>query len=130
MNMELDELKPAWRELDHRIDAGVALNRRLLAEFKLDKTQSALRRWLALPLFELLSGVVTALLLGSFLAEHIHEAKFAAPALVLHALTVFYIAISVWQLAVVGGIDYSSPVVAIQRKLAQVRAVRVRTTQC
>jgi hypothetical protein len=95
----------------------------------LDRTRTALRRQAGLLLFELICGVVTALLVGSFLAGHIHEVRFAVPALVLHSAVLFTIVASVRQLAWLGQIDYAAPVVAIQHDLARLRASRLRTTR-
>ena len=126
--MELDDLKIAWRELDRRLETVLALDRRVLRELKLDKTRSALRRLTGLLVFELIAGVPAVLLLGSFLAEHYAVARFAAPALVLHAVALFTILASVRQLAMVARIDYSAPILTIQHALAELRASRIRTT--
>jgi hypothetical protein len=127
--MELDDLKTAWRELDRRLDTGLALNRRVLKELKLDRTRSALRRLARLLWYELFSGVLAALLLGSFLADHLDAARFAVPAIVLHVVVVFTIVASGRQLARIGRIDYSAPVVTIQHELGELRASRVRITR-
>lgn len=129
MTMELDDLKVAWRELDRRLDASLALNRRTLTELRLDKARSALRPLTGVLVYELLSGIVAALLCGSFLADHIDDAKFAVPAAALLVVAAFTIAAAVRQLALIGRIDYAAPVVAIQRELAALRATRVRTTR-
>ncbi len=126
--MELDDLKAAWRELDRRLESVLALDRRVLRELKLDKTRSALRRLTGLLVFELIAGVPAVLLLGSFLAEHYAAARFVAPALLLHAVTLFTILASVRQLAMVARIDYSAPILTIQHALAELRASRIRTT--
>jgi hypothetical protein len=88
-----------------------------------------LRRLTGLVLFELISGIPAALLVGSFLADHFDTVRFAAPAIVLHAVVLLTIMASVRQLLAIGRIDYSAPVVAIQHQLAELRASRVRTTR-
>lgn len=127
--MELDDLKAAWRELDRRLDTGLALNRRVLKELQLDRTRSALRRLTGLVLYDLISGILAALLVGSFLADHFDAVRIAAPASVLHVVILLTIMASVRQLLAIGRIDYSAPVVAIQHQLAELRASRVRTTR-
>ena len=127
--MELDELKGAWQTLDQTIHAGMALNLEVLKELKLDKTRSALKRLAWLVRVELFSGIVTALLIGSFLAGDIHEARFAIPALVLLAVVVLTIAVAARHLAMIDHIDYAAPVVSIQRAVTLLRASRVRTTK-
>jgi hypothetical protein len=127
--MELDDLKTAWRELDRRLDAGQAISLHVLRELKLDRARSAMRRLSTLLVFELLSGVVAAILVGSFLADHHDAARFAIPALVLHAAAVFTIVASARQLAQLGRLDYAAPVVSIQHQLAGLRASRLRVTR-
>lgn len=126
--MELDDLKTAWRELDRRLDSNHALNLRVLKEMKLDRMHSTLRRLAGLLVYELISGVVATLLVGSFLARHFREMKFAFPGVVLDAVALFTIVASIRQLAALGCIDYSAPVLALQHKLAGLRASRVRMT--
>ena len=101
----------------------------MLKELKLDRTRSALRRLSALLAFELISGVLATLLLGSFLADHHDTARFAIPAVVLDVAAVFTIVASARQLARIGRLDYAAPVVAIQHELAALRASRLRVNR-
>jgi serine/threonine-protein kinase len=127
--MELDDLKTAWGELDRRLETSLALNRSLFKELKLDKARSALGGLARVLWCELISGAVAALVLGSFLAGHLSDARFAIPAIVLQIAAILTIAACVWQLAVVGRIDYSAPVVTIQHELATLRLLRVHVTR-
>jgi len=127
--MELDDLKTAWRELDRKLDDNRALNLQVFRELKLDKTRSALRQLAAGPLAELLLNGLGLLLLGSFLADHFETAKYAIPALVLHAAVLLLLAADLRQLVRIARIDWAAPVVQIQRDLAELRAARIRTTQ-
>jgi hypothetical protein len=128
--MELDEMKTLWRELDRRMDAGIDLDRRILKELKLGKAQSALRRLAGMSLFELGFDILAVVLVGAFLAEHVHAVRYAVPAIALHVAAVLKLASTVRQLVMFGRIDYAAPVVAIQRQLAALRALRIRTTRC
>lgn len=125
--MELDDLKAAWRELDHKVTATHAAVRHVRADQKLDRARSALRPLTWKLGWELLEGVAAAGLLGWYLAHHYQETRFAVPGLILHALAVLYVVSAVWQMMLVRRIDYAAPVVAIQKQLADLRAVRVRT---
>jgi hypothetical protein len=127
--MELDEMKTLWAELDRRVDASIDFDRRILKELKLGKAQSALRRLAVMPLFELGVDILAVLLLGAFLAQHIHVARYAVPAIALQVAAVLKLASNVRQLTMLGGIDYAAPVVAIQRQLAALRALRIGTTK-
>lgn len=127
--MELDDLKTAWQELDRRLEASNAMNLHLVKERNLDRTRLALHGVTTLLIFELVSGVVATLLVGSFLAQHHDTARFAIPALVLHIVAIGTIVASAWQLARLGRMDYSAPVVAIQQELGELRASRLRVNR-
>jgi hypothetical protein len=124
--MELDEMKTLWAELDRRID--VRIGQRMHKELALGKVRSALRRLAGMPVLELGVDILAVVLFGAFLAEHIHIVRYAVPAIVLHVAAVLKLASTVYQLAIIGRIDYAAPVVAIQRQLAALRAFRIRTT--
>lgn len=124
--MELDDFKAAWNAMDQRLDAVVNLQRATLKEQKLDRVRLALRGLTGTLVVELILGVAAALVVGSFLADHIQTARLAIPALVLHAVAVASIAAAAWQLSVLLRLDYSAPVVSIQRRLATLRIARGR----
>jgi len=126
--VDMDDIKAAWRELERRVDTGLALQRDSMKRLELDRTRTALRRLGRGPLFELVSGLAALMLLGGFLADHIGTARFAIPAIALQAFVLFTVVSAGRQLAIIWGIDYAAPVVAIQRDLARLRALRVRTT--
>lgn len=124
--MELDDLKAAWHDLDRKLTATQAALSRLQTERTTDRTRTALRP-LAWKLgWELLEGVAAAVLMGIYLGHNIDETRFAVPGLILHALAILSIISTVWQMVLLGRIDYSAPVVDIQKRLAELRAVRCR----
>lgn len=124
--MDFDELKTAWAELDRKLAVTQAAVVRLQTERAADRTKSALRP-LAWKLgWELLEGIVAVVLMGMYLANNFDETRFAVPGLILHALGVLSIISTVWQMRLLGRIDYSAPVVDIQRRLAELRAARCR----
>ncbi len=127
--MELDELKRAWHELDRRMEAIDLKLERVQKEVKLSRTRVLLRRFGGVLLFELVCNTVAVVLLGSFLTDHIDELRFAIPTLILHLAALALIVVGIRQLALIARIDYSLPVVAIQRQLALVRTLRVRSIQ-
>lgn len=127
--MELDEMKAAWHELERRMDAGVERDRHIWKELALDRTRSALR-WLAGgPAVELVFDVLAVVLLGALLVEHVHAVRFAAPIAALQVAAIVKLSATIRQLAMIAGIDYAAPVVEIQRRLAALRALRIRTTK-
>lgn len=131
--MELDEMKLVWQALDQRLDRSEALQAKLQRELSLERTRTGLRRWLWLPVIELVISLLVAWLAGGFLGDRWAQVR-AAPAGALPALIVLLLAIvstatSVRQIVAVASIDYAAPVVAIQRELARARRLRIRLTQ-
>ena len=127
--MELDDLKTAWQKVDRRPESEPGFDARLLRELKRGRTRFGLRQMLWLPLFELGSGLLAALCVGTFLGNHFIELRFALPAVVLHVAAVLTIVASTWQVVRIRRIDYAAPAIAIQRELALLRALRIRPTQ-
>lgn len=131
--MELDELKASWKATNDRIDEmqGVqAAMQRIVLE---GTTKSAARRLMAEPIFELVAGILTAVWSGGYLWDHMAKVV-ASPLLglpmgLVYALSVFTIGLSVRQLLLISGLDYSKPVVETQRSVAAIRSLRVRSTQ-
>lgn len=126
--MELDEMKAAWRELDQRMDAGMERDQRVWKELALDRARSALRRLAGWPVVECVIDALAVLLLGTLLFEHLHEVRYAVPILVLHVAAIGKLSATIRQLVRIARIDYAAPVVEIQRQLAALRALRIRTT--
>lgn len=127
--MELDALKAAWREHERKLDASVALNLHVARALELDRTRKAVRRAAALPLFELVCDAILVLLFGSFVGDHWREAAMLAPGLVLFVAAVALVAVGVRQLVLAAGIDYDAPVVAIQRDVERLAALRLAKTR-
>lgn len=115
--MELDDLKRRWEAQDSKLDAVLRLNASLLQATLLRRTRGTLR-WLTVYLWiEVLLGGLSVLLLGSFWFDHLHEPRFLIPGLALHAVAVTLIIVAGRQLAALHQIDYSAPVIEIQRRL-------------
>lgn len=127
--MELDELKAAWRDLDRRLEHSEGMQSAWRQELALDRTRTALRRWLWLPGSELAVAVLLAGWAGGFLADHAGAALAsppgALPALLLWGLALAGIVAGVRQIVAVVTIDYAAPVLAIQRRLIEARRLRL-----
>ena len=126
--MELDDIKQHLEHLDEKLDAALRLNRGVLDRHILDKVDKALRRlgW-ALGI-ELALGVVTVLLTGSFVADHVREPRFLVPGLVLHIFVIAQIAMLVRHTVATRQIDFGAPIVEIQRRIENLRVSMIWTT--
>jgi hypothetical protein len=124
--MTLDDLKAAWADLDRKLAVTHAAVHRMHATRALDRAKSALRP-LAWKLgWELFEGVAAAVLVGLYLANHLADTRFAVPGLILHALAILSVGATVRQAVLLGRIDHSAPVVDLQKRLAGLRAFRLR----
>ncbi len=124
--MELDDLKQAWQTLDERLVTAHAMQIDTRRDLKLHQAASALRpvRWLLW--LQIALGLVSAVLLGGFIAAHWFAPRFVVPALVLDVAAVLTLAGAAGQLRRLDEIDYAGPVVAMQGSLIAFAVARAR----
>lgn len=127
--MNIDEMRDAWAEHDRTLDRLVQLNLANVRELRVTKTKASLR-WLTSGIAIELAVVSLAVIwLGSFIADHLAEPRFAIPALIVAVCAVALAASCIRQLATIGSLDYSGPIVAVQKELERLRILRIRTTK-
>lgn len=124
--MELDDMKLAWQDLNRRLDEQRLLNRQLFRESRLGR----LRRGL-LPLFagqsiQLLLGILISGWAAAFWIPRVHVPHLLACGLLVQAYGLMLMLMGTRVLFLTQRIDLSAPVLAIQRRLAELRAWRVR----
>lgn len=124
--MELDELKRAWMEMDLRQDGMEALLRHDFHARHMGRARRALRPLLWGQGLQLAIGVVLSLWAGLFWTSHLQPVHLLACGLLVHAYGLLLIGFSVRNLAMVLRVDYAAPVLDIQRRIAELRAFRVR----
>ena len=126
--MEIEDMKRLWEEQNRKLDASLRLNTRILRESVLGKAATAMTRlsWLLVP--EILLNFVVVVWLGSFIADHIREARFLIPALVLDLGAMALFIDGIRQLVAILSIDYSAPIVTIQKRLGELKIQQVRIT--
>jgi hypothetical protein len=126
--INLDDMKERWEAQDAKLDTLLRLNTRLLQAPALGKAESAMRRLSILLGIELLLNFFAALCLGSFLWDHAAEPRFLLPAAVLHLGVIALLGAGIHQLVAIGSLDYSAPIVEIQKRMEALRAQRIRAT--
>jgi len=124
--MELDDMKAAWQTLNQRLDAQDALNLHVLKEGKLDRMHRGLRPLVWGQAIQIVFGALIAIWGGSFWVDHRSVPHLLIAGLIVHATGISMIAMGALMEALIARIDYSAPVLAIQRQLAQLRKVYVR----
>lgn len=127
--MELDDLKAEWSRNDQRLDEILFLNRQLLRTSRTDRVRSSLTKLSRGTIATLIVDVLVLILIGSFLGDHFREAKFFLPALALHLAAIASLVATIGQLVLLRSIDSAAPVVEIQKRLLQLRTLRIRTTK-
>ncbi len=124
--MEFEEIKSIWSQIDPHAKEKGGFEARLLRGLGMDRVRSRLAGLQVGLAFEILAGVGAALMTGSYLAAHLGDLRFLIPAVVLHFAAMTLIIVPVRQLVTLRMIDYSQPVVALQKRLAAFRLSRVR----
>jgi hypothetical protein len=124
--MEIDDMKAAWQTLNQRLDAQAALNLNMFKGDKLDKMRRGLRPLVWGQAVQILFGALIAMWGGSFWIEHRAVPHLLIAGLIMHAAGISMIGLGAFMEALIGRIDYSAPVLTIQRQLAQLRKVYVR----
>lgn len=126
--MELAEMKNLWAQSNRKLEESVRLNVLLLQRCNLSRVDTLLARLGRGLIFELAMGVFAAGALAYFGYQHLREPQFLIPAVLLYLYALTYLIAVARQLAQVAGVDYDEPVLAIQKKLEELRLARVRTT--
>lgn len=124
--MELDDMRLAWHTLAAKFEHQQALNMQLFRESRLDKLRRSLRplqwgQWLQLTI-----GVALAICGGLLWTTHLQRTEVLVCGLVAHAYGVLLIVFAARNLYLLHRIDYSAPVLDLQRRVAGLRAFRVR----
>jgi hypothetical protein len=124
--MELDDLKLAWQTLDRRLQEQNALGRQLLAGNRLDRARAQLRPLYLGQILQIVGGAALALLAAPFWIGHRDVPHLLIAGLTVHAYAIAMIVVAARTLYLLRCVDYSAPVLAIQKQLATLRDVHVR----
>lgn len=124
--MELDEMKQAWQQLNQRLDQQQALNLQLYREGRLDKLRHGLRPLVWGQSIQLAFGVLFMLLGTAYWTSHLGVLHQVVLGAMVQVFGIVMVAFAGRILYLVLELDYTAPVLDIQRRLAQLRAWRVR----
>ncbi len=129
--MELDELKAAWQTLDRRLQQHNDINLALFKERKLEKARSSLRGLFWGQLLQVLLGVGLILLGVACWTRNTDIAGLLATGIIVHAFGVITVVAAGITLGLMGTIDYSAPVLKIQKQMAMLlRFYNVNSNVC
>lgn len=124
--MELDEMKLAWQALGERLEKQQALGAQLFRDSQMDKLRRGLRPLVWGQVLQLALGLLLAVLAGAFWVRHREVTHLVVCGVLVHAYGLLLIVFAARVLYLIRRIDPAAPVVAIQRRLAELRAWRVR----
>jgi hypothetical protein len=126
MSVELDEMKSAWLALDRRLERQEALHLNAFRDNRLDRLEAALRPLRVGQIVQIIVGVLLTFVFAPFWVEHRDTPHLLITGLALHAYALMFIVFAARDLYIIQRIDYAAPVLEIQRRLADLRAWRVR----
>jgi hypothetical protein len=124
--MELDELKAAWQSLEQRLERQNALGAMMYRESRLDKARRRLRPlWMGQGL-QLVTGVCVAIGAMAFWLSHRDSLHLLVCGLLVQLYGLMFIVAAARNFYLMARIDYSRPLLEIQKRLATLRAWRLR----
>lgn len=126
--MELHDLKTTWQALDRQLTQHNRLQLHLLREQKLEKARNSLRPLFWGQLAQLLLVGLPLIVLASCLwagLDHLPSSALLLAGVVVHAYGVAVVALAGATMGLVRTLDYSAPVLSIQKQLAKLRGLYV-----
>jgi len=123
---DLDDLKIAWKELNRQVDRQNTLTLRQITENKLGRFRSGLRPLIFGQTLQLIVGAMIIVVSADFWLGHLNQLHLLLSGLFLHVYGILFIAFAVRDLILILRIDYSAPIVFIQKQLAELRAWHIR----
>jgi hypothetical protein len=124
--MELDEMKQAWMAMELRLDGMEALLRKDSRDRRMGRARTALRPLFWGQLLQMALGNALVIFGAVLWATHLHQFDVLICGLVAHAYGLLLTLFSARNLYLIQRIDYAAPVLKIQRRIAALRAFRVR----
>jgi hypothetical protein len=123
--MELDELKSAWQSLDQRLETSNRLQMQAFRERKLDQLNRRLRPLYWGQVVQVVIGTLVLLSAIAFWSSHRHEVSMLLSGIVVHVYGVVMIMTAGITLGRVAALDYSAPVMALQKQLGSIRRFHI-----
>jgi hypothetical protein len=123
--MELDDMKAAWQTLNQHLETQAARNLLVFKDSKFDRMKRGLRPLVWGQAIQIVVGALIALWGGGFWVDHMDVPHLLIAGLLVHAAGISMIALGALMETLIARIDYSAPVLTIQRQLAQLRKVYV-----
>ncbi|MBE1162848.1 hypothetical protein IGX34_20895 [Dyella sp. 7MK23] len=124
--MELDEMKQAWLALNQQLAQQQTLSWQIFRTHQAERLRRGVRPLLWGQSLQLLLGIAMALWGIGFWSSHLHIWQAMACGIAMQVFGTLAIIFPARVLSLAQTIDYAAPVLEIQRRLAQLRAWRVK----
>ncbi|SEW02807.1 hypothetical protein [Luteibacter sp. 329MFSha] len=121
--MEFDELKAGWSALDERVAAEAPGE---IAAGRDGGVRAELRPLVVGQWVQVTAGLLLAVAAGSFWFDHRHVPSLLVTGLSLHAYGVAMVVAAARNLYLAARVDDAAPVLMLQRRVAELRAWRLR----
>lgn len=123
--MNVDQVFSEWAERDRRLEQAIQVNTALLRNGLMDQGRAEIRRHASPGVFSVLVSVACLVLLGAFNAAHVGQWRFFLPGVMLQVWVAVVLALQIQQRLALTQVDFSRPVVALQRELLALKIRRL-----
>ena len=127
--MDLDDLKTEWAKRDQALQQSLKQQTTLMRDMLVEKQLGKLRRHQIVGVIEFLFYLVFIIGFGAFLASTWGRWEFFIPALFLDIWTIAMGALTLAERTRLQEVDFTAPVLEIQKRLAALQAERARAFQ-
>ena len=124
--MELEELKLAWHSLDRRLEEHLALNKKALLHEKRSKASGKLHPLVWGQGMQMIIGSIMALMAAGFWSATRDIPHLFYAGLSLHIYGILMIVFGGVMQGLMSRIDYSAPVVEIQKQVTKLRSLYIQ----
>lgn len=126
--MELDELKSAWQSLNQQLERKFALDFNSFKQDRLTRLRSGLWPMRFGQIIRILFGIVLMLVAVPVWVVHWPQPLLVCSGLAVHVYGILECITGARILWLIGAIDYTAPVLAIQKQLSQLRTSYLRSS--
>ena len=126
-NTELDDLKSAWQTLSRNLERQNTLVLQQLRETKFTRFRAGFRLLVTGQIMQIICGALLSILGGSFWVHHLGVPHLMVYGLSFHAYGLMMILFAARDLFLIQRLDYTAPVLTLQKQLANLRSWHVQT---
>jgi len=124
--METKELKDLWNKYDAKLSRSWSLNLKIIKNMNLQKTKSSMNTFTFLKSLSILLLFVIAHFLINFIIDNFQNVTLTFPAYLLSIATYIALIWSFYHLGLTIMINYSEPIVEIQKKIEKLKIQKLR----